>query len=65
MRKISADTQEKALFTHCIAVHKKRIESDYFIVTLNCPFSICAYLSKWRMQAFFDRKLSGHFGFNG
>lgn len=51
--------------THCMTVHKKRIGNIYFIFILKCQFSICAYLSKWRMRAFFDHIPSGHFGLIG
>lgn len=61
MRNISADIQKNAPITHCMTVHKKRIAIIYFIFILKFQFSICAYLSRWRMLAFFDRILSGHF----
>lgn len=52
MQNKSADRQKNALVTHCMAVHKKRIANIYFIFILKCQFSICAYLSRWRMRAF-------------
>ena len=61
MRSRTADTQKNAPITHCMTVHKKRIGNIYFIFILKCQFSICAYLSRWRMRAFFDRIPSGHF----
>lgn len=57
MRNISADTQKNAPITHRIAVHNKRIRSNYFIIIPNCQFSICTYLPRRRIWAFFDRIL--------
>ena len=52
MRNRTADIQKNAPITHCMTVHKKRIAIIYFIFILECQFSICAYLSRWRMRAF-------------
>lgn len=61
MRNRTADTRKNAPITHCMTVHKKRIANLYFIFILKCQFSIYAYLSRWRMRAFFDRIPLGHF----
>lgn len=65
MRNRSSDTQKNAPITHCMTVHKKRITNIYFIIMLNCQFSICACLSRWRMLPFFGRIPSGHFRLTG
>ncbi len=61
MRNRTADTRKNAPITHCMTVHKKRIANIYFIYILKYRFSICAYLSRWWMRAFFDRIPSAHF----
>ncbi len=62
MRNISVDTPKNASITHYMTVCNGRIANTYFIFILKCQFSIWAYLSRWRMQTFFKRIPSGHFG---